>query len=78
MVRAPPGDLLHEPSSLAERCADGAFDSLLSERLGKVRVDDRRVLSGIIFVHRNGSGWCDAPREQDPAKTLGNRWKRGR
>jgi transposase len=43
---------------------------------GKPRVDDRRVLSGIIFINRNGLQWCDAPREYGPAKTLWNRWKR--
>lgn len=43
---------------------------------GRQRVDDRRVLSGIIFVNRNGLRWCDAPREYGPAKTLYNRWKR--
>jgi len=43
---------------------------------GKPRVDDRRVLSGIIFINRNGLRWCDAPREYVPPKTLYNRWKR--
>src|SRR5512140_1575570 len=43
---------------------------------GKPRVDDLRVLSGIIFVNRNGLRWCDAPREYGPPKTLYNRWKR--
>jgi transposase len=43
---------------------------------GRPRVDDLRVLSGIIFVNRNGMRWCDAPREYGPAKTLYNRWKR--
>jgi transposase len=43
---------------------------------GKPRVDDRRVLSGIIFINRNGLRWCDAPREYGPSKTLYNRWKR--
>jgi transposase len=43
---------------------------------GKPRVDDRRVLSGIIFTNRNGLRWCDAPREYGPPKTLYNRWKR--
>jgi len=43
---------------------------------GKPRVDDRRFLSGIIFINRNGLRWCDAPKEYDPAKTLYNRWKR--
>jgi len=43
---------------------------------GRPRVDDRRVLSGIIFVNRNGLRWRDAPREYGPHKTLYNRWKR--
>ena len=34
------------------------------------------MLSGIIFVNRNGLRWSDAPREYGPAKTLYNRWKR--
>ena len=42
---------------------------------GKPRVDNRRVLSGIIFVNRNGLRWRDAPKEYGPAKTLYNRWK---
>jgi transposase len=43
---------------------------------GRARVDDRRVLSGIIFINRNGLRWCDAPSEYGPPKTLHNRWKR--
>lgn len=43
---------------------------------GKPRVDDRRVLSGIIFINRNGLRWCDAAKEYGPAKTLYNCWKR--
>jgi transposase len=43
---------------------------------GKPRVDYRRVLSGIIFINRNGLRWCDAPRAYGPAKTLYNRRKR--
>jgi len=46
------------------------------ESRGKPRVDDRRVLSGIIFINRNGLRWCDAPAEYGPPKTLYNRWKR--
>ena len=37
---------------------------------GRPRVDDRRVLSGIIFVNRNGLRWRDAPREYGPAKPV--------
>ena len=43
---------------------------------GRPRVDDRRVLSGIVFVNRNGLRWRDAPGEYGPHKTLYNRWKR--
>jgi len=43
---------------------------------GRPRVDDRRVLSGIIFVNRNGLRWQDAPKDYGPHKTLYNRWKR--
>ena len=43
---------------------------------GVPRVDDRRVLSGIIFVIRNGLRWRDAPKDYGPPKTLYNRWKR--
>ena len=43
---------------------------------GKPRVDDRRVMSGIIFINRNGLRWRDAPAEYGPHKTLYSRWKR--
>jgi len=43
---------------------------------GKPRVDDRRVLSGIIFINRNGSRWHDAPAAYGPHKTICSRWKR--
>ncbi len=43
---------------------------------GVERVDDRRVLSGIIHVIRNGLRWCDAPPDYGPHKTLYNRWAR--
>lgn len=49
-----------------------------SRAMALLRVDDRRVLSGIIFVNRNGLRWRDAPKEYGPAKTLYNRWKRWR
>ena len=43
---------------------------------GKPRVDDRRVLSGIIYIQRNGLMWNHAPAAYGPPKTLYNRWKR--
>lgn len=39
------------------------------------QVDDRRMLSGIIFCSHNGLRWCDAPREYGPPKTLYDRLK---
>lgn len=32
-------------------------------------MDDRHVLSGIIFINHNGLRRCDAPKEYGPAKT---------
>ena len=43
---------------------------------GVPRVDDRRVLSGIIFVIRNGLRWRDATGAYGPPKTLYNRFTR--
>jgi len=43
---------------------------------GVPRTDDRRVISGIIHVIRNGLRWCDAPSEYGPYKTLYNRFVR--
>ena len=39
-------------------------------------MNDRRVLSGIVFFNRNGLRWRDAPSAYGPHKTLYNRWKR--
>ena len=54
----------------------GRLRSYFPMSRGRARVDDRRVLSGIIFINRNGLRWCDAPKEYGPHKTLYNRWKR--
>ena len=43
---------------------------------GVPRVDDRRVLSGIVHVIKRGLQWRDAPAEYGPHKTLCNRFKR--
>ena len=43
---------------------------------GVPRVDDRRVLSGIIFCLQRGYRWSDVPGEYGPAKTLYNRYRR--
>lgn len=43
---------------------------------GRPRVDDRRVISGIIHVIRNGLRWRDAPEVYGSHKTLYNRFVR--
>ena len=43
---------------------------------GVPRVDDRRVISGIIFVIRNGLRWCDVPVSYGAHKTIYNRFFR--
>ena len=43
---------------------------------GIPRVDDRRVISGIILVIRNGLRWRDVPPSYGPHKTIYNRFVR--
>ena len=43
---------------------------------GVARVDDRRVISGIIHVVKSGGRWVDAPACYGPRKTLYNRFVR--
>jgi len=43
---------------------------------GVARVDDRRVISGIVHVLMSGGRWVDAPPAYGPRKTLYNRWVR--
>ena len=43
---------------------------------GKARVDDRRVISGILHVLKSGCRWCDCPPEYGPPTTIYNRFVR--
>lgn len=43
---------------------------------GVPRVDERRAVSGIIYVLRHGLQWKDGPKEYGPHKTLCNRFRR--
>jgi len=43
---------------------------------GVPRVDDRRVVSGIVYVIKHGLQWKDAPQGYGPHKTLYNRFIR--
>ena len=43
---------------------------------GIPRVDDRRIVSGIIYVIKHGLMWRDAPKAYGPHKTIYNRFIR--
>ena len=48
---------------------------------GARRVDDRRVISGIIHVLKTGCRWCDCSLDYSPSTTIynrSNRWSRRR
>ena len=49
---------------------------LPTDTRGKPRVDDRRVISGIVQVLKSGGRWVDAPDVYGPRKTLYNRFVR--
>ena len=49
---------------------------LPSDTRGLKRVDDRRVLSGIMHVMHSGCHWSHCPREYGPPKTIYNRFVR--
>ena len=49
---------------------------LPTDTRGKPRVDDRRVISGIVHVLKSGCRWIDAPAAYGPRKTLYNRFVR--
>src|SRR5215211_6776070 len=43
---------------------------------GARRVDDRRVISGIIHVRKSGCRWKDCPASYGPPTTIYNRYNR--
>lgn len=45
-------------------------------RKGAHRVDDRRVISGIVHMLKSGSPWRDCPEVYGPYTTVYNRWSR--
>ncbi|MGH3925972.1 MAG: IS5 family transposase [Pseudonocardiaceae bacterium] len=50
--------------------------SLPRGRRGAHRVDDRRVISGIMHMLRSGARWRDCPAEYGPYTTIYNRFNR--
>ena len=52
--------------------------ALPNKRCGVPRVDDRRVLNGILWRFRTGAPWRDIPERYGPRTTLYNRFVRWR
>lgn len=45
-------------------------------RRGAHRVDDRRIISGIVYMLRSGARWRDCPAAYGPYTTVYNRFNR--
>lgn len=43
---------------------------------GARRVDDRRIISGIVHILKVGCRWCDCPADYGPSTTVYNRFNR--
>ena len=56
--------------------SDGGSGPSFPQSHGILRVDDRRVINGIIFVIRNGLRWRDVPPSYGPHATIYNRFIR--
>ena len=55
------------------------IESLLPQKSrGVPRVDDRRVINGILWRFRTGVPWRDVPERYGPRTTLYNRFVRSR
>lgn len=61
---------------LSEAQFERLVPHLPTDTRGKPRVDDRRVISGIVHVLKSGCRWKDAPEAYGPHKTLYNRFVR--
>jgi transposase len=61
---------------LSDRQFARLLPHLPTDTRGKPRVDDRRVISGIVHVLKSGCRWVDAPVGYGPRKTLYNRFVR--
>ena len=61
---------------LSERQFSRLVPLLPTDTRGKPRVDDLRVISGIVHVLKFGGRWVDAPAIYGSRKTLYNRFVR--
>ena len=72
------GGLESEATILAKQRGEwGRVEPLVPVgRRGARRVDDRRVISGIIHMLRSGARWRDCPLEYGPYTAIYNRFNR--
>ena len=56
----------------AEQGADAPDRAVFPLLHGVPRVDDRRIVSAIIYVIKHGLMWRDAPKDYGPHKTVDN------
>ena len=61
---------------LSDEAWSGIEPLLPSNQPGARRVDDRRIISGIIHVLQSGCSWRDCPAEYGPYTTVDNRFNR--
>jgi len=64
------------PDSISDRAWTGVEPLLPQNQIGARRVDDRRVISGIVFVLKSGCRWKDCPAVYGPSITIYNRFNR--
>ena len=61
---------------LSDRAWKAIEPLLPNNQPGARRVDDRRVISGIIHVLKTGCRWQDCPADYGPSTTIYNRFNR--
>ncbi len=61
---------------LSEEAWSAVEPHLPKNQPGARRVDDRRVISGILHVLKAGCRWCDCPVDYGPSTTIYNRFNR--
>jgi putative transposase len=76
VIQAPQEDLPMSDQFWLTKAQLKRIEAFFPRTPGIPRVDDRRVVSGIVHVIRNGLRWRDAPAVYCPHKTLYNRFVR--
>jgi transposase len=61
---------------LSDEARSAIEPHLSKNQTGARRVDDRRVISGILHVLKVGCRWCDCPTDYGPSTTVENRFNR--